>query len=437
MSYRVETASSARAVCRSSECSKNGVKIGKGELRLGTWVPFQDRGSWAWRHWGCVTGKQLQNIRKFLEGEDKIGSGEYRWDFLDGYEGEEKNSLDKYPELQEKVRRCITQGFIDPEDFNGDPAMNKLGEVGLKSKDTKQKERDIKHANKAIPKLEEKLSELESEREAIMQEGGNATRKLKSLDTRIEKIKKELEELGEKSEMVLTSPAKKHVRPQEDSQEESDGKASKKRKLSRQEREDEDEPTKPAPKTARKKAVKKEEVSEPTEATGTKKRGSRAKKTTKVEDEDEDTEEAANNIPEVKPTIKREGKNKAKKEEPDEDERDSKIKVKEEELDEDEEQVPPIKGSKSSRKKAIKSEAAQPDVKEEESTEVKAKVEAGEDDAIIPGIRNEDLDREYKKLYKAKEFTGDFDEFVEQKKAGKLPEVSQAEQKKTSKGRGR
>ena len=66
---------------------------------------------------GCVTGAQLQNMRNNLE--DPENPGVYRWDFLDGYEGDEKNSLDKYPDLQEKVRRVITQGFIDPEDFNG------------------------------------------------------------------------------------------------------------------------------------------------------------------------------------------------------------------------------------------------------------------------------------------------------------------------------
>lgn len=38
---------------------------------------------------------------------------------LDGFESGDKNSLDKKPQLQEKVRRCITQGFIDPEDYNG------------------------------------------------------------------------------------------------------------------------------------------------------------------------------------------------------------------------------------------------------------------------------------------------------------------------------
>jgi len=38
---------------------------------------------------------------------------------LDGFDGDEKNSLDKHPDLQEKVKRVITQGFIDPEDWNG------------------------------------------------------------------------------------------------------------------------------------------------------------------------------------------------------------------------------------------------------------------------------------------------------------------------------
>jgi len=66
---------------------------------------------------GCVTGRQIQNIRNNLE--DPNHPGVYRWDFLDGYEGDEKNSLDKHPDLQEKVRRVITQGFIDPDDWNG------------------------------------------------------------------------------------------------------------------------------------------------------------------------------------------------------------------------------------------------------------------------------------------------------------------------------
>jgi len=66
---------------------------------------------------GCVSGKQIQNLRDILE--DPAKPGIYRWDYLDGYEGEDKNSLDKHPDLQEKVRRVIEQGHIDPEDWNG------------------------------------------------------------------------------------------------------------------------------------------------------------------------------------------------------------------------------------------------------------------------------------------------------------------------------
>lgn len=64
-----------------------------------------------------MTGFQLQNIRSELEDPKKPGT--YRWDYLDGYDGDDKNSLDKTPDLQEKVRQAITNGFIDPEDFNG------------------------------------------------------------------------------------------------------------------------------------------------------------------------------------------------------------------------------------------------------------------------------------------------------------------------------
>lgn len=38
---------------------------------------------------------------------------------MDGYNDGGKGSLDDHPELQEKVRRVVTQGFIDPEDWKG------------------------------------------------------------------------------------------------------------------------------------------------------------------------------------------------------------------------------------------------------------------------------------------------------------------------------
>jgi hypothetical protein len=112
-----EVARLGQAGCKATECKKAGIKINKGELRLGTWVEIQNHGGWQWRHWGCVTGKQLQNLREYLEDEARPGT--YRWDFFDGYDDEGVSGLVNHPDLQEKVKRVITQGFIDPEDFNG------------------------------------------------------------------------------------------------------------------------------------------------------------------------------------------------------------------------------------------------------------------------------------------------------------------------------
>lgn len=53
-----------------------------GVLRLGVWV---DTGaewgsSWMWRHWGCVTDRQLANISLVVGGQ---ASGLKGWDALD------------------------------------------------------------------------------------------------------------------------------------------------------------------------------------------------------------------------------------------------------------------------------------------------------------------------------------------------------------------
>lgn len=66
---------------------------------------------------GCVTGKQLENLRNQLEDPHK--KGVYNFDMLDGYEGDENGNLGDEPELQAKVRRVVEQGFIDPEDWKG------------------------------------------------------------------------------------------------------------------------------------------------------------------------------------------------------------------------------------------------------------------------------------------------------------------------------
>lgn len=65
--------------------------------------------------------------------------GQYDWDLMDGLQGEDKKDH-LPPDDQEKVKRCITQGFIDPEDWNGDPEMNVLGKTGIRLTE-KQKEK--------------------------------------------------------------------------------------------------------------------------------------------------------------------------------------------------------------------------------------------------------------------------------------------------------
>ncbi|KHJ35347.1 putative zf-parp type zinc finger protein [Erysiphe necator] len=199
MSYRVEVASSGRAGCQSTDCKKAGTKIGKGELRLGTWVDIPDRGgSWRWRHWGCVTGKILQNIRNTL---DHNGSGDYTWDALDGYYGaDEKSSLEHFPDLQDKVRRVVTQGYIDSEDFKGDPEMNKLGCAGLRSAASKKKPEKNKDSHTELTELKKQLDVLAAERQVKIANGASTSK----IDTQL----KALQNLLEVEEHVITQAKK-------------------------------------------------------------------------------------------------------------------------------------------------------------------------------------------------------------------------------------
>lgn len=47
----VELAKTGRAGCQNSACKNNGVKIEKGELRMGTLVTIKEHSSWMWKHW--------------------------------------------------------------------------------------------------------------------------------------------------------------------------------------------------------------------------------------------------------------------------------------------------------------------------------------------------------------------------------------------------
>ena len=80
---------------------------------------------------GCVSGEQVLNIREAIATDVE---DEYDWDKLDGWE-----ELEDSPEAQEKIERVIKQGHIDPEDFNGDPEFNTLGQKGIRPRGYKKK----------------------------------------------------------------------------------------------------------------------------------------------------------------------------------------------------------------------------------------------------------------------------------------------------------
>ncbi|KAL6871835.1 hypothetical protein J3F83DRAFT_616328 [Trichoderma novae-zelandiae] len=131
--YRIEISPNRRAGCQDAVCKKDAVKIQKGELRFGSWTIINEHGSWRWKHWGCVSGSQLVNLQEACGGDPD----NYDFDAIDGFD--ELND----DEIKEKVKRCVRQGHIDPEDFNGDPEKNKPGVTGIhltaKQKEAKEK----------------------------------------------------------------------------------------------------------------------------------------------------------------------------------------------------------------------------------------------------------------------------------------------------------
>ncbi|ELR07089.1 serine/threonine-protein kinase M1 [Pseudogymnoascus destructans] len=130
MSYRVEIAKQGRAGCQNTACKAEGIKIQKGEFRFGTWVEMEHGASFRWKHWGCVSGFQMQNLREFLKQGDP--DGEYQWDFMDG--------LNEVPEeYQEKLKTAVIKGKIADEDWKGDPAYNELGQKGTQPRAKKAK----------------------------------------------------------------------------------------------------------------------------------------------------------------------------------------------------------------------------------------------------------------------------------------------------------
>ncbi|KAF4632762.1 hypothetical protein G7Y89_g5362 [Cudoniella acicularis] len=480
MSYRVEAAVSGRAGCQTTECKKAGIKIDKDELRFGVWVPFEDRGSWQWRHWGCVSGKQLQNLRNYLEDPEKPGT--YRWDYLDGYDDDDKSSLKHHPDLQDKVRRVVTQGFIDPEDWNGDPEMNKLGESGLRTAASKKRMREEqKNRDLELKEMQEKLAAVTAERDALLESGHSATK----LNAQIEKIQNELED----HKAGKTKPAaKKRAKAESDDEGHEEKKPAKKKRATKAKKEDDgnEEAVKPARKPRAKKAVKKEEnedaemaeaseedkpapakkprakkvkkeeaenneivkneeqAAAPAAITAPKKRASRGKKAIK---EEEEADELAEAQPVEKKALAKRGRKKAVKEEPAEGapaglessfaaatatsklptEGESSGPVKGEPADDTVNLAAPANEEASQGSAVANSGSAQ----DSQNTDG-----AGGAETHIPGIKDSDLQAEFAAAVAAGEIEDDFDAFTEGKK-GEMPKKKGGRGKKATSGTSR
>lgn len=251
---------------------------------------------------GCVTGKVLESLRATLAVPGTPGT--YRWDALDGYDsgGAEKNSLEQHPDLQAKVRRCVEQGFIDPEDFNGDPEMNVLGAVGLRTQESKKKMRDDQMARThAFNEMTARIAALEAE-VAVLRANGAITPRL---GAEAANAKTDLNEQLDKG----SSAGKKRVKDESDGDEATPAKKKRATKKKTDPEDDDDrKPVKPAPKSRSKKGVKLEEdddddddvisVSKPAPKT-------RVKKGVKLEEDDDDTVDAYKPAPTRRPRGKK------------------------------------------------------------------------------------------------------------------------------------
>lgn len=92
-----------RAGCQNKECKDQAIKLVKGELRYAIQVTIKEHNSWQYRHWGCVTPKQIENLIETTEGDT---------DMVDGY--------DELPaEFQEKIRFALENGHVPDEDWKG------------------------------------------------------------------------------------------------------------------------------------------------------------------------------------------------------------------------------------------------------------------------------------------------------------------------------
>ncbi|KAH7088667.1 hypothetical protein BKA62DRAFT_627225 [Auriculariales sp. MPI-PUGE-AT-0066] len=99
LDYRVEYAVTGRACCKGPKPC-NGTPVRSGTLRFGVMVTIYFDTNWHWKHWGCVTKRVINNMKKVLQ----------RPQDLDGYS-------DLRHEDQDKVVAAWDAGHVADEDI--------------------------------------------------------------------------------------------------------------------------------------------------------------------------------------------------------------------------------------------------------------------------------------------------------------------------------
>lgn len=151
-SYKVDVASRSTAGCRNSDCPDNGVKIQKGELRLGFLVPYDgEHSSWRYKHWKCISKIDLDAAKE-----------RYKEETLDGID-----------ELSEELKNVILETFATgevvetPKVEPAPPKKRAKPKVEKSGDDEKTKKPAAKKKKKKNKKRVSSDSDLESEPEYI------------------------------------------------------------------------------------------------------------------------------------------------------------------------------------------------------------------------------------------------------------------------------
>ncbi|ETI25451.1 hypothetical protein G647_02224 [Cladophialophora carrionii CBS 160.54] len=130
--YRFELAKQGRALCQNSACKHAGVKIGKGEFRMGTLAVIDGNSSWRWKHWGCVTPLQIGNLQTQVGPLEDLDLDDDLPRIIDGYE-----EIDD--EAREKIKFALHNGHVPDEDWKGEPELNRPGKKGINKRTPKKK----------------------------------------------------------------------------------------------------------------------------------------------------------------------------------------------------------------------------------------------------------------------------------------------------------